>query len=121
MPVVFKGGTSGDQYDYTSGTPSSGEAQPMLDTSRPRNGSSDPRYSQTTGNRDSDESPDVPQGVASDPALSTSGSEDVRQQDIDNIAYGPTPTLKQVTSEIPGITRGAPNQGVALSKTDTTR
>ena len=33
MPVVMKGGTSGCREDYLAPTPSSGQAQPLLDTS----------------------------------------------------------------------------------------
>jgi hypothetical protein len=101
MPVIFKGGTSGDAHDYTSGTPSSGASQPVLDTS---NSTDQPGVkwgfpASNPGNTDSDGKfdPQVPTGGAI-----PEGSTDVQEQGLPNPGPNANPT---------NIFRGAPDTG----------
>ena len=90
MPVIFKGGTSGDGNDYRSGTPS-GATIPLLDTS---NSTSQPGVkwgfdASKSGNEDSD--------GKFDPSVPTGGSvpesnNDVCEQGLPNPGPNATPS-----------------------------
>ena len=117
MPVVFKGGTSGDGNDYTNGQDGRVTPQPLLDTS---NNDTNPQVSwghQPSGN-DSKFIKDTP-GPGSDfiPATGT-----VSKQNADGtLTYMDTPDtvqqdIKNIPNEVakndPTIYKGAKDTGV---------
>lgn len=69
MGVVFKGGTSGDGYDYLPDVSRPYDKQEPQDTATNRS-YPDVQYTQNTGNRDGDETPQVPNcGTPDDSAV----------------------------------------------------
>lgn len=102
MPVIFKGGTSGDRNNYTSGTPSSGTPQPVVDTSH---GNSTPStvHFQAESFRPYEPQTATPDFMPSGGVFPDSG-QDVIQTDIANMDYCNSLSPSNVF-------RGAPNTG----------
>jgi len=67
MPVAFKGGTSGDKYEYLPDTSRPFDSQVPQDTAS-SNCTSNVQFCQNSGNREGDVSPSVPCNGTPDPS-----------------------------------------------------